>query len=213
MPSKNADLTLASEPLVDLWLPSNDPRLGYFFELPSDTTVETYAGATPGTAAASVQEQVSNLSLKFFEDRSILDFFIISYWEVEFLIAEAALNGWISNNAQTHYETAVTSVIEHWGLVVPDDFLQRENVMWNSTMERLVAQKWSSLFFVNQIEAWAEFRRTGMPNLFLPNDVNGGNVPSRFLYPQEEQSLNSANYTTASQGIGGDNINANHIYQ
>ena len=60
------------------------------------------------------------------------------------------------------------------------------------------------------LEAWYDFRRTGLPSIIVPgqDNVNNDQVPVRFLYPDREQSLNADNYRQAVDAIGGDDINA-----
>jgi hypothetical protein len=58
-------------------------------------------------------------------------------------------------------------------------------------------EKWVSLYG-QAFDSWAEWRRTGYPNLLPATDfLNNGKIPRRFLYPREEPSLNGANYTAA----------------
>lgn len=56
-------------------------------------------------------------------------------------------------------------------------------------------EKWVSLFG-QAFDAWSEWRRTGIPNLKPPttNYQNSGVIPRRYLYPIEENTLNSDNY-------------------
>src|SRR5690606_25569345 len=60
----------------------------------------------------------------------------------------------------------------------------------------------------NGTEAYANFRRTGYPELepnLFNNNLNGG-FPRRFSYPDAEGSSNAANYAEAVSAMGGDNI-------
>ena len=70
-------------------------------------------------------------------------------------------------------------------------------------------QKWLASFMVG-LEAWYDFRRTGLPEEIKPgqDNVNDNQVPVRFLYPDQEQSLNAENYKQAIGSLGSDNINA-----
>jgi hypothetical protein len=49
--------------------------------------------------------------------------------------------------------------------------------------------------FPSAFDAWSEWRRTGVPALVPSvNALNGGVIPTRYLYPSVEQSTNTANY-------------------
>ena len=53
-------------------------------------------------------------------------------------------------------------------------------------------------------DAWAEWRRTGMPSLTPATDaINDGNIPTRYLYPTEEATLNGSNYSSAVSRLTG----------
>ena len=57
-------------------------------------------------------------------------------------------------------------------------------------LEQIWLQKWVSLFG-NGPEAYAEWRRTGIPRLQAgPDALNGGLIPVRLPYPDRERSLN-----------------------
>ena len=92
-------------------------------------------------------------------------------------------------------------------------------IKWNNNapaaekLERIITQKWIVLFF-NGNEAWAEYRRTGYPQL-IPVAYNGsGGVvnsatgPQRMPYPQEEYTNNAANVAEAVNTLlgGPDNM-------
>ena len=129
------------------------------------------------------------------------------YSELQFTLAELAFKGVIAGNAQTYYQNGVKSIIEEWGAVVPANYFDNTNVAYNNTLERIMLQKHVALFFVDQ-QQWFEQRRTGFP--VLPNNgglLNDGKMPQRLLYPPNPKILNTANYQTAVQQMGGDNIN------
>ncbi|MBV6880723.1 SusD/RagB family nutrient-binding outer membrane lipoprotein [Epilithonimonas ginsengisoli] len=62
-------------------------------------------------------------------------------------------------------------------------------------------EKWISLF-MNGHYSWAEWRRTNFPDLKpAPSALNGGIIPRRIRYPQEEVNFNNANYKTGVQTL------------
>ena len=204
----------------------DDPRLGFFADKPIDPSAVDgpYVGVESGTTREEAQGTggnaelfASQFTIKFQEDQGLLDFVYISYAEVQFILAEARLNNWIStSSAQEYYESGIAGNFDYWGLTMPADFLSRDGVSWNESMEQLMEQKWIAMFFNNTLEMWGNHKRTGLPNLIpgpLATTVTNGVVPTRVFYPSLEQSVNSTNYSAASSNIGGDIITAKHWYQ
>jgi hypothetical protein len=100
----------------------------------------------------------------------------------------------------------VQASFEQWGVAMPADYFSTTQP-YDGTLDRIIEQKWFALFFQG-LEAWYDYRRTGLPELLPgPANVNGDRVPRRFLYPSTEQSLNADNYQAAVDRLGGDNIN------
>ncbi|MFD2512768.1 SusD/RagB family nutrient-binding outer membrane lipoprotein [Pontibacter locisalis] len=62
-------------------------------------------------------------------------------------------------------------------------------------------EKWKTLFG-QAFDSWAEWRRTGYPNLIPATDFqNAGMIPTRYLYPIEEANLNATNYQAGLSGL------------
>jgi hypothetical protein len=138
---------------------------------------------------------------------------ILNYAELQFILAEAALKGFITAApAKTLYENGVTNAITHWGLTVPAGHLAKPGVAWFDTettakkLEKIITQKYYTLVFTD-FQSWFEYRRTGYPNLPMgPGLQNGGKMPTRLVYPVSVQSLNKVNYDAAVASMGGDNM-------
>jgi hypothetical protein len=69
---------------------------------------------------------------------------------------------------------------------------------WTASPDKLKAiwmQKWVALTNYNGLESWAEYRRTGFPDIPQSLSVPTGstNRPVRFFYPQSEAGSNQAN--------------------
>jgi hypothetical protein len=211
--------------LVSLTRPVNDPRLDFFAVKPRNSAAyPNHEGVQSGTTREAAQstngnadENASSLTKRFVENRGLLDYTIISYAELQFILAEARMKGWISTGtAQEYYEKAITANFDYWKIPVPVGFLQQPLVAWNNTMERLMNQKWLAFYMNNTVEAWGEYKRTGLPALTpgpLATTISGGLIPTRVFYPTLEQSVNADNYKAASDRIGGDKITAKHWYQ
>jgi hypothetical protein len=60
----------------------------------------------------------------------------------------------------------------------------------------IITQKWVALNGINFIEPWAEYRRTGYPNVPLSSSASRGpRIPLRLKYPQFEYDYNGSNVT------------------
>lgn len=140
---------------------------------------------------------------------------IMNYDEVQFILAEAALKGWINTGttAATYYQNGIRSNFEFWGLTPSTTYLNDSGVAFNNTLEMIMKQKYLASFF-RGLEAWFDYRRTGYPYLTIdPRADNDGIVPSRLLYPVVTQRYNPTNYKKAVARMGGDNINIKSFWE
>lgn len=151
--------------------------------------------------------------------RSIL----MTYAELQFILAEAREKGMITTGAaETYYTNGITANFDYWRSVIPVQYninvtmpagyLTQANVAYTGVqtdkLSKIALQKWIALYF-NGLESWFDWRRTGMPAITPgPDNLNGNKVPLRFIYPQSEQSLNASNRAAAVTRQGTDDINA-----
>lgn len=139
---------------------------------------------------------------------------ILNYAELQFILAEAAVKGWITAQpARSYYERGIVAGIQLWGYEVPSFYLTSDLVAWDDAyseyekMELIHLQKYYALFSTD-MQAWFEYRRTGHPNLPIRSGhLNGGKMPARLNYPVYVQSANRQNYLNAIQEQGADDIN------
>ncbi|MFV0604929.1 MAG: SusD/RagB family nutrient-binding outer membrane lipoprotein [Niabella sp.] len=157
---------------------------------------------------------------------------MMQYAEVEFILAEAVVKGWISGNAQTYFYQGMASAINYWVPSFPESItssnfaehlvnLGNGSVIWDDglsldeKMELVHLQKYYALF-TTDYQQWFEYRRTGHPNLHL-GDLhglkNGGVMPARMVYPVYVQSTNPTNYKAAVAAQGADLISTNVWWQ
>ncbi|HMR85327.1 MAG TPA: SusD/RagB family nutrient-binding outer membrane lipoprotein [Niabella sp.] len=137
---------------------------------------------------------------------------MMNYSELQFILAEAALKGWINTESpQSYYERAVTARVTLWGATM-GDFLSGAMVKWNDELtetqklEHILHQKYFALFYTD-VQSWCEYRRTGYPVLPKgPSLVNDGVMPTRLYYPLTVQAANLANYNKAVAIQGPDNL-------
>ena len=177
-----------------------DPRLSFYYK-PNDTG--NYVGITPGSndRAGNYTGLSSNLRAA-----DVMDMVFASYYEQEFILAEAALKGYISSNAQVHYENAVKANFDYRKVTIPSDYLSNTSKgQWNGTLENLINQKYLANIMTGH-EAWFDYRRTGFPVLPAAlNNINSDKIPVRFKYPSEETFTNRTNNAEALSWLSGGN--------
>ncbi len=193
-----------SRSFIGLLASTNDPRLPLW----STTVGSGYVGmpvgyelTDPGYRTGSYSTYILDLKRsKYFGD-------IMQYSEQQFLLAEAVVKGYLSGNGKTYYDDAITSSLAYWGITDNTSFLNHVDVSYNGTLERIMEQKYVSLFG-NGFQQWHEIRRTGYPVLVVgPNMYNNGKHPARLQYPSSALLYNKSNYDAVVSRIGGDNIN------
>lgn len=205
---KTRDDHRVSKAMVDTLKALSDPRLAVYAR-PTAADPTQYVGVQNGLvtsdAAALGLTKTSRIGLAFARANS--PSVLMQYSEVLFIQAEAAARGW-GGNAATLYNEAITASMEYHG--VPGNettaYLTQPSVIYNPTtgLTQIALQKWISLFGQGT-EAYAEWRRTGVPNLTPgPAAITNPKVVARRLtYPLLEQSYNSANLAAAVTAQGG----------
>ncbi|MCW5912318.1 MAG: SusD/RagB family nutrient-binding outer membrane lipoprotein [Cyclobacteriaceae bacterium] len=147
---------------------------------------------------------------------------IMTYAELQFILAEARERGILTaGDAETFYLNGINANLDFYRDIVPSEYgidltlpagyFDQSAVAYTGTsaerLEKIATQKWVALFF-NGLEAWYDWRRTGLPALTPgPANLNGNKIPVRYIYPQSEQSLNGTNRAEAVARQGADDIN------
>jgi hypothetical protein len=147
---------------------------------------------------------------------------IMNYAELQFILAELALKGIITGDAESFYNNGVLSSISLWlpNWSVPvTTYLQNADMQWSTAvsfddkMERIHLQKYYALF-LNDLQQWFEYRRTGHPVLPQGDGLrNNGVMPARMSYPVYVQSTNPTNYQIALENQGPDDISTQVWWQ
>ncbi|WP_316803099.1 SusD/RagB family nutrient-binding outer membrane lipoprotein [Pedobacter nototheniae] len=197
-----------SKTLVDKLKSLSDPRLAVFANKTATITPGVYVGLPNGlTNASNYGFDLTSKPGDFFT-RAIAPAIILSYSESLFDRAEAAARGFTTESAPDLYNQAITVSLQYYGVASADiqTYLAQTAVQYNAANYRksIGEQKWISLFGQG-LEAFAEWRRLDYPQLQpAAEGVLGGKIPSRFIYPGGEQSVNKARYTEAVAKQGAD---------
>lgn len=146
-------------------------------------------------------------------------YFFITFSQTQLLLAEAAFRGWITGDAKALYESGVRGHMTQLAIfgtsaVISDisqvNYLTSNPYNPTAALRQINTQYWISSF-LNASEGWANFRRSGFPQL-TPNpypqadpDVKGGFI-RRLNYPAQEKTVNVENHKAAVAGMGGDNM-------
>ncbi len=151
--------------------------------------------------------------------------FFLTAAETQLLFAEAAQRGWLTNagTASSLYVNAVklafTQLIQtgaDWSngnaLSSAKAYLKQNPYNSATGIQQINEQYWVTVF-MDEYEAFANWRRSGFPVLTPVNypsatvNVTGGTIPRRFAYPLAEVSINTVNYNVAVGRLsGGDKL-------
>lgn len=222
----------ASKTLLDTLKTLGDPRMGIFFRATPDTEgkpVEVFAGIPNGLNDVEALQYnggpqfQSRIGALFYENSvttkgiSIAKGVIMTYSELQFLLAEATEKGLITGgDATAYYTNGVNASFAFYGLTAPVGYFDLPQVAYTgdtaAKLDKIGYQKWISLFFQG-MEAWYDWRRTRIPAL-TPGKSNQNNnlIPVRFRYPVIEQSLNADGYKGAISRQGPDDLNSKMWY-
>lgn len=193
-----------SATIVDSLRSLSDPRLGIYA---NPNAGGNYRGEIPASQTDVSLDSISRIGTFF--SRAAAPSYLMTYAEVLFLQAEAAERGWISGDAAALYRAAITAHMQMLGVssTAIATYLAQPRVAY-AGLPSIGLQKWIALYG-NGPEAWAEWRRTGYPNLRAgPDALNDGRIPVRLPYPTIEQSLNGANLAEAQARQGGATLNS-----
>jgi hypothetical protein len=137
---------------------------------------------------------------------------LMSYDEIQFYLAEASARGWNAGGATTEqlYNNAIAASFASWS--VPTDsltkYMAEPEVAWTTAQgdwkQKIGTQEWLA-FYIRGLEGYTTWRRLDYPVLNIPESITQYNeIPKRYTYPVNEQTLNRESWQAASDKIGGD---------
>ncbi|GAB4511219.1 MAG: SusD/RagB family nutrient-binding outer membrane lipoprotein [Allomuricauda sp.] len=183
----------AGIPLVDIMNASNDPRRATYF----DTNDEgEYVGQTQGVFTTDGVSQVSlNIIRPEMPDR------YMTASEVNFYLAEAALLGYISGDADSYYAAGIRASLDYYddkpGTISEADkqaFLSspRGSISGDSQADALrkIHEEMYVANFTRAIESWTDWRRNKVPELTLPQGAVLQTFIRRYQIPLSEVTSN-----------------------
>jgi hypothetical protein len=191
--------------IIDIMNPLADPRMPFYF---TQTADGVYLGGPYGEP--NPYSQYSHISAQVLAETAPLT--MLDYTEVAFYLAEAAARGYsVGGTAESYYNAGIKNSILQWGGTQADvdAYLAKPEVAYataTGTYKQKIGTQAYIAFYMRGQEAWNEWRRLDFPVLNLPPtpQTDNGQVPVRFTYPVNEQTLNKTSYYDASTAIGGD---------
>lgn len=223
--------------IVDYMKGYKDPRSSYYF---TNSTFGGHTneiiGMRSGTAGFA-KADVAGYSMPNFSATS--DLLVFCAAETAFLRAEAALKGW-GGDAKSFYEQGIRLSMTQYNVsqdkieayITDEESIPGSHsdprsaslnytpttqitIAWDNSatteqkLERIITQKWIANYPLG-LEAWAEFRRTGYPELFPCVDnlntaiiTNNTRGMRRLRFPYTEKQNNSTYYNGGVSQLGG----------
>jgi hypothetical protein len=191
-----------------------DPRLFRFaVKTPksaalNDKDFTAYAGA-PGSASITeitskvVAGEVSKIHARYYNNPVNEPSVAMGYWELQFILAEAVVRGWITGNANEYYMKGIQASMEFYGIdaasintykAMPEVQLQP-----GAELKAIITQKYIASFLNAGWLPFYEQRRTGFPVFDVSGSgvLNNKQIPKRWMYPETELQLNQGSVSEA----------------
>ncbi len=173
--------------------------------------------------AKAVLGRLSKVHERYHQDPTAEPLVLLGYAELQFILAEAMLKGWITGNLSQTYTNGIKSSFIFYekyaknlanyvnetqsAIYMAQNSVKLENALTISEkLERIMMQKYLRSFEQGGYSVYFDHLRTGFPSF-----KKGANVKTayRWMYPQGEYNDNTANVSEAIQVQfnGNDNIN------
>ena len=188
-----------------------------------------YEGGDPAAPYGTVNEKatkgkVSKVLERYYQDPTNEPLVLLGYSELQLILAEATVRGWISGDANNYYQNGVRASFKFYetyakglGALVDEtaataylaepvnDLSLRTSV--EEKIEAIILQKYFQSFLQGKWTPFFEALRTGYPAYRRPAGVE---IPFRWMYPQSEYNYNDKNVAEAIKnqfGEGNDKTN------
>ena len=214
-----------------------DPRLFIFASQTNRGRTEgkaiddfsSYEGGDPAAPYSDAIIKVSEGTISPINDRFrvapvVEPTMLMGYSELQLVLAEAAVRGWLDTDAEVHYENGIRASFsfyetyartyaEYLDENAVNNYLNEPLVDFNMAnndeqrIERVVLQKYLVTFYQGNWDSFFEHLRTGYPEF---KHAEGTEIPKRWMYPQDEYINNSGNVEAAIThqfGNGNDRTN------
>lgn len=200
---------VASNSLLQFYQAHSDPRMDKVYRL---NNAEIYRGLDQGNRAAFASEQAPSFSRPNIIPKTPV--YLMTVSESNFLQAEALIRYASGNGAEAKYNAGVENSFLTYGLTSAEaqpftasggDYEYIPNADVETALRQVMIQKWASLAYINNIEAFFEVNRTKYPETVAPGSENyemgnlvssinsilpGTQTPNSLFYPDAEVTRN-----------------------
>jgi len=186
--SQRGDMVMGKS-LVDTMTKLNDPRLALYADVDANGGI---SGGAPG--AGNINGDASYVGTYYAGPSSSVP--LVTYAEAKFIEAEAALRAGNTTRAANAFNEAVLASISRMGLSSGATYLAGLTSYTdgmaisasNISLKDIMIQKYISGF--TQIETYNDVRRTGFPQLSMPDQAFTSGFPKRFPTAMSERTFN-----------------------
>lgn len=164
-------------------------------------------------SAEAVSGEASRINPRFYSNPINEPSVLMSYAELQFILAEAAARNWVTIDANEAYEAGISASMEFYGITELGGYLDNDAIALtaDNAIERILTQKHIAMFLNTGWQIFYEQRRTGFPEFNTDGGgvLNGGRIPKRWMYPESERVNNAENLEQAinRQFSNGDTVN------
>lgn len=203
-----------------------DPRL-FIFGIPKpnaddlqDDDYDAYGGLR-ASASLDVNQQravngeASRIHPRYYDNPINEPSIALGYAEVQFILAEAAVRGWISQSPDQFYLNGIRASMSFYEIEEEaiNIYLNSFEVQLNGSnvLEQILTEKHTAFFMNSGWEPFFNQLRTGLPKYDTSGEgmLNNGKIPKRWMYPEQEFQYNQEHVDEAvkRQYPNGDTIN------
>ena len=192
---------------------SNDPEIQIGMPVGNNDETARQVAASLGLASFYEFSQVDRERMA----KQTSPAFMVTAAQNLLLLAEAVERGWITGSAEELYTAGVRAHMEQLALYDPASAVPEAEISAYlsdnpydaaNALEQINTQYWVASF-LNGSEAFANFRRSGFPDLDpnpFPNQDISADFIRRITYPASEIAVNTANVNAAINSMGPDRL-------
>ncbi len=200
--------------IVDIMNDLNDPRRTFYFT--------EYEGEYVGGEYGWPNSYLSYSHIHPSIEQATFPGILLTYNEMQFYLAEAAERGFsVGNTAEYYYNQGITESIlggslaaYGWGATQADAdaYLAQPDVAYATApdasadgwRQKIGTQSWIASY-TRGLVGYTTWRRLDYPVFNVAELIEStADIPTRFTYPINEQTLNSESWRAAADAIGGD---------
>jgi hypothetical protein len=195
------------------------------YDVLGSTTDISNASNWPGTKGVYTNVDRNKYSIvnRYTFARMDAPTFMHTYAENQLLLAEAAYRGWVTGEPDTYYNEGVKAAMEQLTQTGANPGVSSTQVSaylaknpYNSAtaLQQINTQYWLATF-MDEYEAWCNWRRSGYPQLTPVNyfgNVTNGTIPRRFTYPTSEATSNTKNYDEAVSRLSNGDVMTSRVW-